>query len=100
LSAVQQIFGLPALRRGTEKRCFGDDFIADRNAETRAELAQLFFVQLLLLMRHVAAFSGFTQSVAFDRFGKYHGRLAGMLYGCLVSGINFPAVVASTQKFV
>ena len=43
--------------------------------ESLAELAQLFFVQLLLLMRDVPAFAGFAEAVALDGLGQDHGRL-------------------------
>ena len=42
----------------------------------RAEFAQLLFVELLLLVRDVAAFAGFAQAVALDRLGQNHRRLA------------------------
>ena len=62
-----QVFHLRAVFGRTVERQSGDFFVGDRNAEARAELAQLLFVELLLLVRDVAAFAGFAQSVALDR---------------------------------
>jgi hypothetical protein len=59
-----------AFRKRTEEGCLSDFFVADRNAEPSAELAQFFFVQFFLLMRDVAAFAGFAQAVAFDGLGQ------------------------------
>ena len=49
-------------------------FIRNRDAEARTEHAQLFIVQLFLLMRDVLAFAGFAEAVALDRLGQNDGR--------------------------
>ena len=60
------VFGRPVERR------LRDVLVGDRNAEPRAELAQLVFVHLLLLVGDVAAFARFAETVALDRLGEDH----------------------------
>ena len=74
LAAFQQILGFRTVQGRTVERRFDDFFIRQRNVEARAEFAQLFLVQLLLLVRDVAAFAGFAQAVAFDGLGQDDGR--------------------------
>ncbi len=56
-----------------------------------AELAQFLLVQFFLLVRDVAAFAGFAQSVTFDGLGQDHRRLALVFDRRFVGGINLCA---------
>ena len=69
--------------------------VGDWNTEARAEKLKLFFVQLLLLMRDVLAFSGFAQAVAFDGFRQNDGWSADVIDGGAVGGVNFNGIVAT-----
>ena len=83
---------------GPIERRLRDLFVADRNVEARAELAQLLLVQLLLLMRDVAAFAGFAEAIAFDGFGENDRGLALVFHRGFVSGINFRRIVAAAHQ--
>ena len=98
LAAFEQIFRFHAVRRGTVKRRLGDDVVADRNVEALAEFAQLLLVHFLLLVRNVLALAGLAESVALDRLGQNHRRLALVLRGGLVGGIDLARVVAAAQQ--
>ena len=100
LAPAQQILRLAAVRRRTEERRLRDLLVADRDAEPRPELAQLLFVQLLLLVRDVAALARFAQPVALDRLGQDHRRLALVFHRGLVGGIDLARVVAAAQQLV
>ena len=63
-----------------------------------AELAQLLFVQLLLLMRDVAAFAGFAQAVALDRLGQDDRRLALCFDRRLVGRVDLLRIVAAAAQ--
>jgi hypothetical protein len=68
LRRLTRYFRLSTVGRGPKEGSLGNLLVADRDTEASTELAQLFFVQLFLLMRDIAAFSGFTQAVAFYGF--------------------------------
>ena len=51
-------------------------FVGNRNFEARAEVRDLLLVELLLLVRDVAAFAGFAQAVALDGVGQDQRGLA------------------------
>src|SRR5205085_1623845 len=89
----EQILCFGALRGGAIERGVGNDFVADGNVEAGAKLAQFFFVQLFLLVGDVAAFTGFTEAVAFNGFGEDDGGLAFVFGGGFVSGIDFSRVM-------
>ena len=72
--------------------------VGDRDFEAVAEVAQLLFVQLLLLMGDVAAFAGLAQSVALDRAGQNDGGLAAMRDGRGVSGVDFFRVMPAQAQ--
>ena len=97
-AAFEQVFRLRAVERRPVKRRVHNFLVADGNVEPRAELAKLFFVQLFLLMRDVAAFASFTQAVAFYRFGENDRGLALMFHCGLVCGVHLPRVVAAAQQ--
>jgi len=56
------------------ERNFDAILVVQWNAEARAELAQLVFVEFLLLVRDVLAFARFTETVALDGARENHGR--------------------------
>ena len=98
LAALVQVLHLRAVVRRLVERRLGDLLVGDRNAEPRAELAQLVFVQLLLLVRDVAAFAGLAQAVALDRLGEDDRRRALVLDGGLVGGVDLFRVVAAAAQ--
>ena len=59
-----------------------------------------FFVQLLLVVRDVAAFAGFAQAVALDRLGEDHRRLALAFDGRLVGGVDLLRIVAAAAQLL
>src|SRR6266478_2655378 len=65
-----------------------------------AKLAKLFFVQLFLLVRDVAAFTGFAQAVAFYRFGENDRGLTLVFHCGLVGGVHLSRVMTAAQQFV
>src|SRR3989441_4068706 len=72
--------------------------IAQRNAESRAEFQQLFFVQLLLLVRDVLAFARFAKSIALDGARENNGRRARVLDSDLVRGIDLLWIMATQAE--
>ena len=70
----------------------------ERNLEARAEFAQLFFVELLLLVRDVLAFARFAQAVALDRSRQDDGRRALVLHGGFVRGVDLARIVAAEAQ--
>src|SRR5439155_24770247 len=100
LSPLQKIFRFAVPRCGAEKWRFGDFFVADRDAEALSELAEFLFVELLLLMRDVAAFTGFAQTVALDCLRQNHRGLSFVFNGGFVSGIDFSRIIAAPQQLV
>ena len=98
-AALAQVVHLRAVFRRAVERRFGHVLVGNRNAEPRAELAQLLFVELLLVVRHVAAFAAFAQAVALDRLGEDHRRLALALDGRLVRGVDLLRIVAAARSF-
>src|SRR5208283_2113883 len=98
-------------RRGTDfalwrvsAECFAasleiaDVLVAKGNAKARAELAEFFFVELLLLVRDVLAFAGFTKTVTFNRAGKNDRRAAFVFDGGFVRGIDFAGIVSTKTQ--
>ncbi len=81
LAALAQVLHLRAVFGRPVERCLGHLLVGDRDAEPRAELAQLLLVELLLVVGDVAAFAPFAQAVALDRLGEDDGRLAVLLHG-------------------
>ena len=57
--------------------------IGNGNSEARTEDAQLFFIQLFLLVSDVLAFAGLAQSVALDGLGQNDGGRALVLEAAL-----------------
>src|SRR4051812_33179402 len=58
---------LRAVRRGSIERRVTCGFFGDWDFESRAEMRDLLLVQLLLLVRDVAALARFAQAVTLDR---------------------------------
>src|SRR5580692_5181876 len=69
--------------------------IGNWNTKARAEHAQLFIVELLLLVRNVLAFAGFTQTVSLNSFGQHNGRRALGVDGRLIRRINLDRIVTT-----
>ena len=72
----------------------------DRDAEARAELAQLLLVQLLLLVRDVLALAGLAEAVALDGRGQDDGRRPLVLHRRLVGGVDLPGIVAAAAQLL
>ncbi len=75
-----------------------DGFVGKRNLEAVANLEQIGFANLLLLMRGHAAFGGFAQAVAFDGLGQNHGGLAVVLHRALVGVVDLDRIVAAAAQ--
>ena len=75
-----------------------DGFLGNRNVEALAEVDHFVFVELLLLMRDVAAFAGFAESIAFDGFGQDDGGRAFVFHGALVGVVDFLRIVAAALQ--
>ena len=67
--------------------------VADRNIETPPKLAQLVFVELLLLVGDVLPFARFAETVALDRARQNYGRAALEIKSRFVGGVNFSRIV-------
>ena len=100
LAPLAEIHHLRAVVRRHVERRLGHALVGDRNAEPRAELAQLLLVELLLVVRDVAAFAAFAQAVAFDRLGEDHGRLALALDGRLVGRVDLLRIVPAAAHLL
>ena len=75
-----------------------DLLVGDIEVEAVAEGEQRLGVHLLLLVGDVLALAGLAHSVALDRLGQDHCRLAGVL-GCgLVGGMDLLRVVAAAVE--
>ena len=83
--------------RPVERRV-GNLLVGDRNAESRAERAQVRLVHLLLLVRDVLAFARFAESVALDRAGEDDGRLPLVLDRRLVGVVDLDRIVAAEAQ--
>ena len=69
------------------------------NAEAVAELFERLHVHFFGLVGNVLAFAGLTHAVTFDGFGQDYSRTAvGVVYGFIISGINFVRVVAAAVQ--
>ena len=63
-------------------------------------VAQLVFVQLLLLVGDVLAFAGFAEAVALDRAREDDGRLPLVLDRRLVGGVDLDGIVAAEPQLL
>ena len=72
--------------------------VGNRDAEAGAELGQLLLVELFLLMRHIAAFAGFTQAIALDRVRQDHGRRTLVGDGRRIGGIDLFRVMPAARE--
>ncbi|MCG3129310.1 MAG: hypothetical protein FLDDKLPJ_00036 [Phycisphaerae bacterium] len=88
-----QVADLLAVFRRFVKRHLRQLVVRDRNVEAIAELAQLLLIELLLLVRDVAAFTRFAQSVTLDRLGEDDGRLSLVFDGGSVRGVHLDGIV-------
>src|SRR5689334_20575139 len=70
-------------------------FVGNWNPEARAEHAQLFVVQLFLLVSDVLAFTGFAESITFNSLGKDQSRTALMVHRSAVSGMHFQWIMSA-----
>ena len=82
-AALLHVLHLGAVGRRAIERRLRHFVIRNRNAEARAERLDLLFVQLLLLVGDVLAFTGFADAVALDGAGEHEGRHALGLGGAL-----------------
>src|SRR5208337_2080096 len=88
LAALAHILQFPAVFRRAIERGSAHVLVRDRDAEARAELFQLFLVELLLLVADVASLAGLAHAVALDGLGQDDGRRAAMLHRGLESGVD------------
>ncbi len=97
-ATLGQIFNFRAVFGRTIEWNFDAILIGERNVEARAEDAELFFVELFLLVRDVFAFTSFAEAVALDRAGEDDGRAALVFRSGFVGGVNFPRIVTTETQ--
>src|SRR5215216_2233473 len=73
--------------------------VRDRQAEAVPEHPQGGLGHLLLLVGDVLALAGLAHTVALDRLGQDHGRLAGVVHRRLVGRVDLDRVVAARLRF-
>ena len=95
-AARQQVLHLIAFASGLKNA--GRRVARDRDAEAVAEFDQLFFVQLLLVMRDVAALASLAEAVALHRLGEDHSRRAFVLGRSFVRRVDLLVVVATARQ--
>ena len=78
----------------------GDAVVAERNTEPVPERSKLLFVELLLLMGDVLAFSCFAQAVAFDRAREDDSGLARVIDRGLVRGVHLHRIVPTQGELL
>src|SRR3984893_1333393 len=98
LTALAQVLHLGTVVGEREERDLLELLVRHRNGETIAEFAQRLEPHLLLLVGDVLAFAGLTHAVALDGLGENHSRLAGMLHGCCIGGVDLDRVVTAATK--
>src|SRR6202040_3379356 len=74
LPARTQILNFSAVFGRKIERSFRKLFITDGNAEARAELAKLLFIELFLLVRDVSSLAAFAEAITLNRSRKNDGR--------------------------
>ena len=97
-AALQQILDLRRVLGRTIEGRFHDVFVSNGNVESGAEFTQLLFVHFLLLVRNVAAFAGFAQSVALDGLGKDDRRTPFMFHRRLIGRIDLFGIVPAPHQ--
>src|ERR1035437_2615125 len=95
LTARAEVLNFAAVFRRTVKGHLGDLFVADGNAETRAKLAELFLIELLLLVSDVPALAAFTKTIALDRAREDDSWRTPVFDRRLVSSVYFARIVAA-----
>ena len=97
-ASLAKVFHFGAVFRRLVERGGGHIIVRDRNAKPRAEFVEFLFVQFFVVVGDVAAFAGFTEAIALDRFGKNDRGLAFVLNGGLKCGEDlFRIVTAATE---
>src|SRR5581483_5077678 len=84
-----------AVVRWTVERSIVQFLIGNGNAETRAEHAKLFVIELLLLVGDVLALARLAQSIALDGLGKNDGGRTCVLDRGFESGVHLDGIVAA-----
>src|SRR5436305_5832687 len=100
VTPLAEIFHLGAVFWRLIERRAGDFFIGNRNAEPRAKLVQLLFVQLLVVVRDVAALARFAQAVSLDRLGQNDRRLALVFDRDVEGRENFLGIVPAAAELL
>src|SRR5262249_57723406 len=95
----EQELNCPAVVRRAVEGSVGYIVIRDRNTKARAELGQLIFIELLLLMSDVAAFAGFAETVAFDRGRQDDRGRAFVIDGRVIGRVNLFRIMSTARKF-
>ena len=95
---LQQVLGFRAVERRAVKGRLDDFFIGQWYVEAGAKLAQLAFVELLLLMGDIATFAGFAQSVTLDRLRENHRRRAFVFDRGFIGGVHFHRIMTAAQQ--
>jgi hypothetical protein len=83
-----EVADLFAVVVGPVKGGLVDLIVRDGDIEAAAEMAQLLFVELFLLVGDIAALTGFAQAIALDGLGQNHRGRPLVLHGRLIGGIH------------
>ncbi len=95
LAARLHVFDFRALVGRTVERRVVQFVVGNRNAEARTEHLQLVFVQLLLLVRDVLAFTGFAEAVALNCLGQNDRGLSGVIDRRTEGCVNLDRIMAA-----
>ena len=91
---LDRLFGRPIERRVVNLG------IGHRDAEARAEGAQLLLVHLLLLVRDVLAFTRFAEAIPLDRTREDHGRRPLVLDRRFVRVVDLDGIVSAERQLL
>ena len=97
-AAFAQVFHFRAVFGKAQKRNLADLVVRDRHMKPVAECAQRLIAELLLLVGDHLAFAGLAHAVALDGLGEDDGRLALVLDGRLVGGVDLDRIVAAARQ--
>ena len=100
LAPLEHVADFGAVVGRPVERRLGHFLVADRNAEPGAERLELVFVQLLLLVGDVLAFTRLADAVALDGARQDDGRLTRVLDRGLVGRVDLDRVVAAERQLL
>ena len=93
-----QVFDFRCIVGGLVERHIFNNVVGHRNIETIAEFLDRLNIQFFLLVGGVLALTHFAHAETFHGFRQDYGRLALMLHGGIVSGMNLVRIMATTVQ--